>query len=57
MENSEMILKNMELAGLLPPVLLLTLLRPYPPNAGKLMKQPPTMFAMPSAISSRLALS
>jgi hypothetical protein len=52
-----MMLKKMELMGLTPPVALFTLLLPYPPKAGRLMKQAPTRFAAPRATSSRLGLS
>ena len=45
------------LIEVLPPVEMLTLLRPYPPKAGKAMKHPPMTFANPNATSSRLALS
>ena len=50
-------LRMMLLIGVLPPVDALTLLLPYPPNAGRAMKHPPTILATPSATSSRLALS
>lgn len=50
-------LKKMELMGVLPPVCLLTLLLPYPPKAGMLMKQAPIRLAVPNATSSRFALS
>ena len=45
------------LIGVFPPVDAFTLLLPYPPKAGRAMKQPPTIFATPSATSSRFALS
>ena len=51
-----MMLKRMLLIGVFPPVDALTLLLPYPPNAGSAMKHPPTTLATPSATSSRLAL-
>lgn len=38
------------------PVCELSLLRPYPPNAGRAEKQPPMTLATPSATISRLAL-
>lgn len=44
------------LIGVLPPVDALTLLRPYPPKAGRAMKRPPIMLATPRATSSRLGL-
>ena len=50
-------LRNTELIGVLPPVARLSLLRPYPPNAGSPVKQAPTRLDAPSATSSRLALS
>lgn len=50
-------LRNTLLIGVFPPVDAFTLLLPYPPNAGKAMKQPPTRLAIPSATSSRFALS
>ena len=45
------------LIGVVPPVWALSLLRPKPPKAGRVVKQPPITFAVPNAISSRLALS
>ena len=48
-------LKNILLIGVRPPVEALTLLLPYPPNAGRAMKQPPMRLATPRAMSSRLA--
>lgn len=57
MTNKAMRLKNTQLIGLLPPVATLTLLFPYPPNAGRLMKHPPTRLATPRATSSRFALN
>lgn len=50
-------LKNTQLMGLFPPVAIFSLLFPYPPKAGRAMKHPPTKFAVPSATSSRFALS
>lgn len=50
-------LRMIELIGVFPPVALLTLLLPYPPKAGKLMKHAPTKFAAPKATSSLFALS
>lgn len=47
--------KNTLLIGVLPPVLLLTRLLPYPPKAGIPMNRPPKMFATPKATNSRLA--
>ena len=49
-----MMAKKTELIGVFPPVLALTLLRPYPPNPGRAMNSPPSRFATPSATSSRL---
>lgn len=48
-------LRKTELIGVLPPVLELTLLRPYPPNAGRAMNVPPSTLATPSATSSLFA--
>ena len=50
-------LSRILLMGVVPPVDAFTLLLPYPPNAGSAMKQPPRIFAAPSAINSRFALS
>lgn len=50
-------LSMMLLIGVFPPVDAFTLLLPYPPKAGRAIKQPPTIFATPNATSSRLALS
>lgn len=52
----ENMLRSILLIGVCPPVATLSLLLPYPPKAGKAMKQPPTRFAAPNATSSRLAL-
>ena len=54
---SAMALRNTQAMGLLPPVAPFSLLFPYPPNAGRLIKHPPTRFATPSATSSLFALS
>ena len=50
-------LRMILLIGVLPPVDAFTLLLPYPPKAGRAMKQPPTIFATPRATSSRFALN
>lgn len=55
MQIRVMRLRTMLLIGVRPPVEALTLLRPYPPKAGRAMKHPPTRFATPRATSSRLA--
>ena len=57
MQMMVMSARKTELIGVLPPVLALTLLLPYPPKPGRAMKRPPTKFATPSATSSRLAES
>jgi hypothetical protein len=44
------------LIGVFPPVDALTLLLPYPPNAGRAINRPPTTLAVPKATSSRFAL-
>ena len=56
MHMTVMIHRKMEDIGVLPPVLALTLLLPYPPNAGRAMKSPPQTFATPRATNSRFAL-
>lgn len=48
--------RNTPLIGEFAPVAALSLLRPYPPNAGSDMKHPPITLATPRATSSRLAL-
>ncbi len=50
-------LRMILLIGVFPPVDAFTLLLPYPPKAGRAMKQPPTIFATPRATSSRFALN
>jgi hypothetical protein len=49
-------LKKTLVMGERAPVWELSLLRPYPPNAGRAEKQPPMTLATPSATISRLAL-
>jgi hypothetical protein len=56
MQNTVMTERMTLLIGVLPPVEALTLLRPYPPKAGKDMNKPPTTFATPRATSSLFAL-
>lgn len=56
MQIIENTLSSILLIGVCPPVDTLSLLLPYPPKAGKAMKQPPTRFAAPNATSSRFAL-
>lgn len=51
-----MMLRKTLAIGDLAPVCELSLLRPYPPNAGRAEKQPPMTLATPSATISRLAL-
>lgn len=51
-----MILRKTLVIGDRAPVCELSLLRPYPPKAGKAEKQPPMTLAAPSATISRLAL-
>jgi len=56
MQTRVMTERNMLLMGVFPPVDALTLLLPYPPNAGSAMKMPPTTLAVPSATNSRFGL-
>lgn len=50
-------LRKILLMGLRAPVEALTLLLPYPPNAGRAIKQPPTTLATPRATISLLGLT
>ena len=52
-----MMLSNILLIGVFPPVEAFTLLLPYPPKAGRAMKHPPMTLAIPKATSSRFALN
>lgn len=49
-------LRKMLLICVRPPVDEFTLLLPYPPNAGRAIKQPPIILATPKATISRFAL-
>lgn len=57
MQMKVIILKRILLIGDRAPVEAFTLLLPYPPNAGRAIKQPPTTFETPSATISLLALT